>query len=148
MVSLFSAHKSLGVVDGTVKRSTVAGQDQENWDQMSVEAITAMLLSMSDDQVEAVSICTSAQEIWKKLGTMYESCSGKNKQLLWQQFYSMTTKESPVKAMCLIQNIAAQLISLKVAVEDEAIVARVISSMTDERLRQFREAWRSVELEK
>ncbi|CAL8133313.1 unnamed protein product [Orchesella dallaii] len=105
-----------------------------------------MLMSMEDEQVEAVSSCNNAQEVWQKLATMYESTSGENKQLLWQKFYSIMTKDSPVKTMCEIQSIAAQLRSLSVVVEDEAIVARVISSMMDEKYRQFREAWRSVEL--
>ncbi len=50
--------------------------------------------------------------------------------------------------MCDIRNLAAQLTSLGVVVEDEAVVARVISSMMDDRFRQFREAWRSVETSK
>ncbi len=81
------------------------------------------LMSMNDEQVEAISSCTSGQQVWKKLATMYESTSGENKQLIWQQFYHVTTKESPLKAMCKIQNLAALLTSLGVVDEDEAVVA-------------------------
>lgn len=144
MTSIFTTHKSMKVVDGTEARPTSSGQKQEDWDQKASEAFTAMLMSMGDDQVEAVSSCKTAQEIWQKLSVMYESTSGENKQLLWQQFYSITAKDSPVKTMCEIQNIAAQLHSLKVTIIDDAIVARVISSLVDDKYRQFREAWRSV----
>ena len=145
---MFETHHSMKVVNGTEARPATSGAAQEKWDQQSSDAFTAMLFSMEDDQVEAVSGCTSAQEVWKKLATMYESSSGENKQILWQDFYGVKCESSPVKTMCEIQNLAAQLRSLGVTVDDEAIVARVISSMMDERFRQFREAWRSVDIVK
>lgn len=148
LVSLFKTHRSLGVVEGTEARHATDADLQAEWDQKSGDAFTAVLMSMSDEQVEIISSCTTVQEIWRKLATMYESASGENKQLLWQKFYSVQTKDSPLKAMCEIQNLAAQLRSLKVAVDDEAVVARVITSMMDDRFRQFREAWRSVETKK
>lgn len=149
LTSLFTSYESLGVVTGTESRPPNTAVDaQLIWDQKSREGLTAMLMSMSDDQVEAVSSCTTAQEVWSKLATMYESTSGENKSLIWQQFYQVQTKESPLKAMCEIQSLAAQFTNLGVKVDDEAIVARVLSSMLDERYRQFREAWRSVESKK
>ncbi|CAG7819754.1 unnamed protein product [Allacma fusca] len=52
---------------------------------------------------------------------------------------------SPVRTMCEIQNLAAQLGSVGTKIDDDAIIARVISSLMSERFRQFREAWRSVD---
>ncbi len=92
LTSLFATHESLGLVNGTETRPSTAGDSQTLWDQKSREALTAILMSMNDDQVEAISSCTSAQQVWKKLATMYESTSGQNKQLIWQQFYQVTTK--------------------------------------------------------
>ncbi|CAG7784825.1 unnamed protein product, partial [Allacma fusca] len=55
---------------------------------------------------------------------------------------------SPVRTMCEIQNLAAQLGSMGKQIDDDATVARVIASLMSERFRQFREAWRSVDTTK
>ncbi|CAL8110377.1 unnamed protein product [Orchesella dallaii] len=107
-----------------------------------------MLMAMSYDQVELISGCKNSHEILVKLETMYVSTSGENKQALWQEFYSIMASEekNPVQVMCEIQNLAAQLRSLGVSVDDKAVVARVVSSLMDDKYRQFREAWKSVEI--
>jgi len=118
-------------VDGTELRPRASVDAQNEWDQKSSEAFSALLMTMSDEQAEAVSGCKTAQDIWKKLAIMCKSTSCENKRALWQIFYSIMTKDSPVKTMCEIQNIAAPLRSLGVVVDHEAVVARVISSMMD-----------------
>lgn len=144
MVSIFKTHNSLDIVEGRKTRPTSGADAQARFDQADSEAFTAMLMAMEDSQVEAVSGCTTSNEIWAKLLTMYENSSGACKQSLWMQYYSVMTKDSPVLAMVEIQSLATQLRNLKEALSDEAVVSRVISSMLDERYRQFREAWRSV----
>lgn len=149
MVCLFKSHKILEVVDGSTTRPSATGSDPALWDQANNEAETCMLLSMGDDQVEAVSSCKTAAEIFKKLSSIYESTSGESKQALWQKYYSVIADEkSPVKTMIEIQNIAAQLRNVKLVIDDEAEVARVVSSLMGVKYRQFREAWRSVDLGK
>lgn len=60
LTSLFTSYESLGVVTGTESRPPNTAVDaQLIWDQKSREGLTAMLMSMSDDQVEAVSSCTN-----------------------------------------------------------------------------------------
>jgi Reverse transcriptase (RNA-dependent DNA polymerase)/gag-polypeptide of LTR copia-type/GAG-pre-integrase domain len=147
MVSLFTTHKILEIVDGTTDRPALAGTAQEKWDQGNNEALTSILLSMNDDEVEAISGCKTAAEIWRKLSTMYQSVSGESKQILWQKFYSImaSSGKSPVKTMIEIQNYAAQLRSMGVAIDDEAEVARIVSSLMEDKYRQLREAWRSVD---
>jgi len=46
----------------------------------------------------------------------------------------------PVMTMLEIQNITAQLRSLGVVIEEEAEVARIVSSLKDEKYRTLREA--------
>ncbi len=81
MVYLFRTHKSMKIVDGTTPRPSTSGESQTDWDQKSNEALTAMLMSMSDVQVEEISSYTSAQQVWSKLATLYDSTSGENKQI-------------------------------------------------------------------
>jgi len=148
--SLFTMHKIWNLVNGTIPRPTAAGNNQDIWDQANNEAFTAMLMSMSDEEVDFVSGCKTAPEIWTKLGSMYQSISGASKQVLWQKYYSVMANEktTPVKAMLEIQSYAAQLRAMGVALDDEAEVARIVSSLMDEKYRNFREAWRSVDLTK
>ena len=148
MTSLYEAHSAMGVVDGTEDRPAAAGESQKKWDNLSKEAFSAMLNAMTDDEVDKVSGCDCAQEVWKKLCLMYECSSGENKAILWSQFYSVFATDSPMNAMCEIQKYAAQLRSLGATVEDEQIVARVIHALHDDRYRYFREAWRSVPVTK
>ncbi|XP_035714090.1 uncharacterized protein LOC110857917 isoform X1 [Folsomia candida] len=104
---------------------------------------------MTDEQVETVFGCKTAPEMWDKLSSIYQSTSGENKQALWQKFYLiMADEKSPVKTMIQIQNIASQLRSLGIVIDDVAEVARVISSLAGDKYRQFREAWRSVDISK
>jgi hypothetical protein len=153
MISLFNAHHSLGIVQGTEVRPPTAvapasNEAQENWDQKTNEAMAAMLISMADEQVDAVANCTTPQQIWAKLITMYENAGGENIQMVYQQFFGVRAGDSPVKAMTTIQNLASQLHALNVPINDEAVVARVVSSLDDPKYENFREAWRSIDLPK
>jgi len=65
LVSMFTCDKSLTIVDGTEARPTWDADAEAIWDRKSSEAFTAMLMTMSDEQVEAVSGCRNAQEVWK-----------------------------------------------------------------------------------
>ncbi|OXA43043.1 Copia protein [Folsomia candida] len=74
----------------------------------------------------------------------------RNNEAMTSLYLCMTDAEaSPqLKTMIEIQNYAAQLRSMGAVIDDEMEVARIISSMMDEKFRQFREAWRSVEIAK
>lgn len=150
MSSLFLTHNIMGVVDGTVARPAAAGPPQEKWDQSNNEALTSLYMTMTDSEVESISGCKTAEEIWRKLNIMYQSVSGESKQALWQKYYSImaTDGKSPVKTMVEIQNYAAQLRSMGATIDDEMEIARVVSSLMNEKFRQLREAWRSVDLTK
>ncbi|OXA39875.1 Copia protein, partial [Folsomia candida] len=150
MSSLFRSHDLNEIVDGTSTRPAAVGDPQKEWDKRNNEAMTSLYLCMTDAEVESISGCATAHEIWNKLNTMYQSISGESKQVLWQKYYSImvTSGKSPVKTMIEIQNYAAQLRSMGAVIDDEMEVARIISSMMDEKFRQFREAWRSIEIAK
>jgi hypothetical protein len=102
---------------------------------------------MNDQEVEAVSGCQTSAEIWSKLSAMYLSVSGASKQVLWQKYYGVMagSDKTPVKAMLEIQNLASQLRSMGVTIDEDMEVARIVSSLMYDKYRQFREAWRSVE---
>jgi len=147
MQCLFTTHNIMGIVDGTTRRPLTDADKQQLWDQGNNEALTSLYLCMSDEEVEAISGCRTAAEIWRKLNTMYESISGESKQVLWQKYYSIMANESnsPVKTMIEIQNYAAQLRSMGAVIDEEMEIARIISSLMQDKYRQFREAWRSVD---
>jgi hypothetical protein len=71
LTSLFDTHSILEIVDGTTKRPAAPGKEQKDWDRGNKEAFTALLMSISDEEVETISSCKTAVDIWKKLGTMY-----------------------------------------------------------------------------
>jgi hypothetical protein len=93
--SLFHTHNIMDIVDGSKLRPAAAGTKQTEWDQGNNEALT---LCMSDEEMEATSGCgrTTANEIWEKLNTMYQSVSGASKQILWQKYYGIIATESKV----------------------------------------------------
>ncbi len=150
MTSLFLTHKILKVVDGSEVRPAAAGDQQDLWDQNNNEALTSLYMCMTDEEVESVSSCKTAAEIWTKLNSIHESITGASKQVLWQKYFSIMALpgQSPVKVMVEIQNYAAQLRSMGAPIDDEMEVARIISSLMDEKYRQLREAWRSVDVSK
>lgn len=127
----------MDIVDGTQPRPLDVSK-QGQWDQSNNDALTSMYLSMSDDEVEAVSGCRTANDIWTKLNSIHQS----------EKYYSVMASEDkpPVKTMIEIQNYASQLRAMGVVIDDDQEVARVISSLMCDKYRQFREAWRSVEV--
>jgi len=142
MTSLFTTHGIMSSVDGTQPRPAITGTDRDSGDQGNNEAFTSMLMTMTDEEVEGISGCKTASEIWTKLNTMYQSLSGELKQILSQRYYGVMACDyrSPVKTMLEIQNLAAQLRSMGVTQTDDAEVVRVITSLIEEKYRQFREA--------
>ncbi|CAG7674934.1 unnamed protein product, partial [Allacma fusca] len=126
---------------------TTTSNTQDKWDTGNTDAFTSMLLTKSDSEVEKISRCTTASEIWEKLSKIYQSTSGESKQVLFQKFYGVMEDHynSPVRTMCEIQNLAAQLGSMGTQIDDDAIIARAISSLMSERFRQFCEACKSVD---
>ena len=143
MKALLSTTKNISIVNGT-STGPRSGETQQEWDDRETEAFATLLACMEDSQVEAVAGCNTSNQIWIKLATIYENSSGENIQVLYMQYYAIMANESPVKAMCEIQNLANQLMALGENISDEGIVARVKSSMIDDKFRQIREAWGSV----
>jgi len=70
MMSLFTTHKIMNIVDGTLKRPSAEGKTRDEWDQCNNEAFTAMILSMNDEEVESISSCfveKSSSKVWQRL---------------------------------------------------------------------------------
>lgn len=72
---------------------------------------------------------------------------GVSKQILWQQYYGVMARN---EIYLLLKpgwklKLCSELRSMGVVTGDEAEVTKVISSLVDDKFRQFREAWRSVD---
>ena len=149
ITSVLKANDMYKIVDGA-STIPIKTEDQPGWNKLQAEAQAALLMTISDEVINMVIACNTPDKVWKKLKTIFESDSSETQQYLWQQFYAVEVKDeiSPLQAMLKIQSYATQLATIGVMVEDAAIVARVISSLKGERYRQFREAWRSLEISK
>jgi len=147
MEGILKAHRIMGIVDGSVPRPAAAGKDQDNWDAGDNEAYTAMLLTMADEEVDAISSSKTAREVWTKLATMFMDVSGESKNMILTKYYTLmgSPDKSPVKTMIEIQNLAAQLRSMGVTISEQEEVCRVVTSLPDAKFRYFVEAWRSVD---
>jgi len=149
MKAVLNSHGIFEIVNGTLLRPEIAGKEQKKYDAGATEAYTALILSLARDQIDKITGCDTAVEIWNKLRTIHQSSTGEDIEALWQKFYSVfANNKSPVDTMCDIQNYAAQLRSVGVELKDSAEVARVISALSDEKYRNFREAWRSMDSSK
>jgi len=110
MEKLLTTHKIMGIVDGSIPRPAASGKDQSAWDKGDNEAFTAMILTMADEEVESISCCKTAHEIWTKLATVYMNVSGESKNMIYTKYFTlMQHQKSPVKTMIEIQNLASQL---------------------------------------
>jgi len=97
-------------------------------------------LTLSDDEVQAVSSCKIKAQIRTKLSQVYQSLSDESKQAEFQKYYGvMAGLKIFVKKILQIQIHVSQLRSLEVVIEDEAEVARIVSRMWNKNFRPDRQ---------
>lgn len=97
-------------------------------------------------QLEYLLTCSTAKEMWNKLGTIHAQKSASNRLLLTQRFheYRMSATDSVIQHMAKVQNMARQLTDLGENVSQVSIMAKILASLMTKFL-PFQTAWDSVE---
>jgi len=92
--------------------------------------------------------CKTAFEIWTKIKTIYERDNEQQKYNLLQNFYSLTYDKSSdvVTYISKLKNLANRLKVLKVELDDNMIISKILVTLPDE-YGHFASAWESTEMD-
>jgi len=92
--------------------------------------------------------CKTGYEMWTKIKTIYERDNEQQKCNLLQNFYSMMYDKSSdvVTYISKLKNLANRLKVLKVELDDNMIISKILVTLPDE-YRHFASAWESTEMD-
>jgi hypothetical protein len=92
------------------------GMSKEDWEKLDIRARSTIRLCLTDSVLLNVSRETTANELWDKLGNLYQSKSLENKQFLRKKFYHLrslisiiTSSGSAHSKTCQEPNICKQV---------------------------------------
>ena len=92
--TVLTAHGVLDIVTGTKLKPTVGENPTEAtlkgaaaWEKDNAKAMCIISTSMTYDQLESLTNCVSAKEMWNLLATVHEQKSETNKLIMMQKFY-------------------------------------------------------------
>lgn len=109
------------------------------------ETCKMMILSALDDSItNLVMSCSTAEEIWFKLDTIYMQKSEEDVTRLMEEFHSikMMSGESTSTYIGRIEYITSQLAAANEGLKDSMIISKIISGLPDS-YSTFRTSWRA-----
>jgi len=131
-----SCARSLGVlsiVDGSEVRPSGQNREKEvmEWDKRDGKACRILTCGLSDDDHTAIRDCTSANQIWLKIKSMYEQRTSENKYLLQQEFFKLKFEDSEtVSSYCAKLLVLSQkLKTVGEEVTDTALVSKMVNDL-------------------
>lgn len=147
--SLFLMSDVLDVVDGTRTMPTgdtaadVVAKKKFKKDDATARFI--IMSSLDDARQQGVIACSTAREKWEKLCLVFEQKSTSNRVAMLHRFFSckMEEGEPAIQFVARIQNMAGQLGDVGTPVDEETVIAKVLSGLA-EKYGSFVEAWDSV----
>lgn len=104
----------------------------------------ALVLRMEDEIISHVMQCSTAQEMWEKLETIFERKSEVSVHLLNEQFYNLKFNDEDVNTfISKVTNLRAKLKQNGEDIPEKMVLTKIIMSLP-EKFRHFQSAWESV----
>lgn len=129
-------------VDGTA-------QDKETWKKKDAKAQSLIVTRMSNKTLMQITCCKTANEMWKKLHTIYEQKSEGSLHLMQQKFFDLKYKYNEDMACFIgrIEHVVNQVKQLNGEIPETMVVTKIITALPEE-YRHFASAWESAPKEK
>ena len=104
-----------------------ASAEAKMWVRNNAKAMFLISSSMEFAQFECLLSCTSAKQMWDKLGQIHEQKSASNKLMLTQKFfqYQMGPNDSAVTHITKVQNLASQIADVGKKLSEVTIMAKI-----------------------
>ena len=132
-----------GVIDGSYK--CPEGDDKHKWLQADAKAQGVLVTRMSPSVIILIQNCETAEEMWKKLSTIYEQNSDVSLHLIQQKFFEikLCDTENVTTFIARIEDLVARIKQAQGTMSDSMVITKIISSL-GENYRHFISAWDSV----
>lgn len=115
----------------------------ESWEDKDNKAQELLVTRVDEQVMSYLSSCTTSQQMWEKLCTLYEPSSQVSVHLVQQRFFSLTFEEPMMKFISKLDEITNQLRTMGEAPSDKMIVTKTLMALP-EKYRHFVSAWESV----
>lgn len=148
MLAVFEASGLKEVVEGTLARPAEASQTYAAWASKNAKAKCILASSMEFSQLEYLITCQTANEMWRKLSSIYEQRSAANKSILLSRFYEykMGTNDTVMQHVAKVENLARQLNEVGEVLSDVAINTKIMMTLPG-KFNPLITAWDSVAAE-
>ena len=83
----FRAKKMLGIVDGSITQE--GSDDPDEWEDRDVVCQSMILSALDTKLMRRLRTCRTANQMWRRLCTVYELNAMENVQLVQQKFYKL-----------------------------------------------------------
>lgn len=105
-----------------------------------------LLLSLDNKHAKLVLNCKTSQEVWNKMSSIHEQKTSANKTIVMKDYYDMKMEPSERVEDYIgrVEYAANQAIDLGLQIDDESLVSKVISGLTDD-YSNFVTSWMNVE---
>ncbi|EZA48600.1 hypothetical protein X777_13668, partial [Ooceraea biroi] len=121
------------VVDGTRVRPAGDGANAavKAWVRDNAKAMSLIASSVEREQLQGLTSCTSAANMWNTLTGIYERKSASSKLLLLQRYheYQMKSEDTVIQHVTNVQKLASQLRDAGHEVTEVDVMAKILGSL-------------------
>lgn len=146
---ILTAAEIFGVVNGDDKIPTVTtdkdyAKNLADWKKNDAKAQKIIVTSIGQKVMIHILNCTTAQQMWEKLKSIYEQDNAASKHLLHQQFFSYekSADDDVATHISKLESIAQKLKNMKVDISDDMLITKIMMTLPAE-YRHFVSAWES-----
>ena len=145
MTIVLKAAELWDIVSGTTPCPAVAA-DKPAWEKKDVEAQAILVPTLGKTQTNHVYNCTTSKEIFDRLKDVNSDSSSLNKQHTLTSFlnYKIAKSQSVISAYMEVEQLARSLNEMNVAIDDQTVMTKIVSSLPEEKFNAFKQAWDSV----
>lgn len=137
----------LEIATGTaIKPEEAEAINLKKWNKQDAIAMCILSSSMELTLISLIENCMSANEILKKLDSIYEMKSETNKMLAHENFYQykMNPSDSVAQHISKVENLARQIADTGDTISDTAVITKILGSLPP-KYWSIRQAWLSLE---
>ncbi|XP_014216639.1 uncharacterized protein LOC106645307 [Copidosoma floridanum] len=131
MKTLLTAHGVYSIATGDRTKLTMGEEAMDKWEKDNARAMCLISSAMTYDQLEPLTNCSMAKDMWSLLATVHEQKRETNKLIMMQKFYEykMQPNDSVMQHIAKVQSLANALKDLKENISDISIMDRCLQNL-------------------
>lgn len=129
--------------EATGANAAARNAERVAWKKRDAKARFLIITACDEIQMEYLTVCDTAHDMWKKLSTIHEQRSSTNKVSLLEDFhgYAMEPGCTMAQHVARVQNCAFRLRDIRKEIDDDTIMAKIT---LPSKYRAFKTTWANV----